>query len=42
VSLFPHAAKVCVAKAEWILQAEAQKAVEAHMRQSDKPYSKRD
>ena len=42
VSLFSRAAKVCVAKAEWILQAVAQEAVEAHMRQSDKPHCKRD
>jgi hypothetical protein len=40
--LLPHAAKVCVAKTAWILQAEAQEAVEAHVRQSDKPYRKRD
>jgi hypothetical protein len=39
---FPNTAKVCVAKAEWILQAEAQDAVETHMRESDKPNRKRD
>src|SRR5262245_7103310 len=41
-SLFSRAAKVGVAKAQWILQAVAQEPVEAHMRQSDKPHCKRD
>ena len=40
MSLFTNAAKVCVAKAEWILQGVTQEALEAYIRQSDKLHCK--